>query len=145
MCILCMLRKPSDVRPSRMGFVASEINDTVPPTDLSMRASRGALRAVSQYLQVLGTLQDPESLSFILGIYRAHMAYAHLAGAMVQDPAATTSKDDMLLLQHVSLCIERIAKAEMEFVPLAQAMKYVNSEIKSRMPQDLLAQISGDA
>ncbi|GKT40208.1 uncharacterized protein ColSpa_00389 [Colletotrichum spaethianum] len=76
-----------------------------------------------------------EAISYILGAYRAHIAYSHLASNVINSPTPGEMTEDLQLLDRVAQGIETAAQEESDFLPLARAMQRINTEIRTKVDQ----------
>ena len=126
-CILYMLRKATLLNSNSPNPAVGSI----PRTDLALRASRRLLKLTYQMLHVW-KFPAIEAISYILGAYRAHIAYATVATNALEAPHAEYVAADLELLDGVASTIENVASGEKDFAPLARAMRMLNADIRSK-------------
>ncbi|PSN75656.1 hypothetical protein BS50DRAFT_616230 [Corynespora cassiicola Philippines] len=126
-CILYMLRKATLLNSNSPNPAVGSI----PRTDLALRASRRLLKLTYQMLHVW-KFPAIEAISYILGAYRAHIAYATVASNALEAPHAEHVAADLELLDGVASTIENVASGEKDFAPLARAMRMLNADIRSK-------------
>ncbi|KAF6831401.1 hypothetical protein CMUS01_07360 [Colletotrichum musicola] len=131
-CVIFMLRKATLLKTNSPNPVSSDVN--IPKTDISTRASRRIL--VLTY-NMLHTWSFPaaETISYILGAYRAHIAYAHIASNIISSPMPVPADMafDLDLLDRVAQSIDVIAQVDCEFAPLVRVMEKTNAEVRQRV------------
>ncbi|KAJ4215872.1 hypothetical protein NW759_009731 [Fusarium solani] len=127
--ILFMLRKAMDIDLSSPGNPSSA--QLIPLTETALRASRRILELV---YHMLHEVKQPglETLSLVLGTFRAHLAYSFVANYIISSPNPRALMLDFELLERVASCVETVAKEERDFIPLARALVYVHTNVKKR-------------
>lgn len=130
-CIIFMLRKATLLKTNSPNPISSD--DNIPKTDLSTRISRRILELTYLMLHVW-RFPAAEAISYILGAYRAHIAYAHIASNMINSPGLEENATaDLDLLDRVAQSIETAAQEECDFAPLVRVMKKINAEVRERV------------
>ncbi|KAI8270836.1 aconitate hydratase [Colletotrichum sp. SAR11_239] len=130
-CIIFMLRKATLLKTNSPNPISSD--DNIPKTDLSTRISRRILELTYLMLHVW-RFPAAEAISYILGAYRAHIAYAHIASNMINSPGLEEDATaDLDLLDRVAQSIETAAQEECDFAPLVRVMKKINTEVRERV------------
>ncbi|KAI8654282.1 hypothetical protein NCS56_01385000 [Fusarium sp. Ph1] len=127
--ILFMLRKAMDIDLSSPGNPSSA--QLIPLTETAMRASRRILELI---YHMLHEVKQPglETLSLVLGTFRAHLAYSFVANYIISSPDPRALMSDFELLERVASCVETVAKEERDFTPLARALVYIHTDVKKR-------------
>lgn len=128
--IIFMLRKATLLKSNSPVPVCTDNN--VPRTDFSTRASRRILDLTYNMLHVW-KFPAAETISYILGAYRAHTAYAHLASNAMNAPNPGDMIEDLHLLDRVAQGIETATQQESDFLPLAREMKRINAQVKEKV------------
>ncbi|KAK1541941.1 hypothetical protein CPAR01_05328 [Colletotrichum paranaense] len=128
--IIFMLRKATLLNSNCPVPVCTDNN--VPRTDFSTRASRRILNLTYNMLHIW-KFPAAEAISYILGAYRAHTAYAHLASNAMNAPSPGDVIEDLHLLDRVAQGIETATQQESDFLPLAREMKRINAQVKERV------------
>ncbi|GJC88860.1 hypothetical protein ColLi_11698 [Colletotrichum liriopes] len=128
--IIFMLRKATLLNSNSPNPASSDVN--IPKTDYATRASRRILDLTYNMLHVW-RFPAAEAISYILGAYRAHIAYSHLASNVINSPTPGEMVEDLQLLDRVAQGIETAAQEESDFLPLARAMQRINAEIRERV------------
>ncbi|KAK2015212.1 hypothetical protein LZ32DRAFT_602574 [Colletotrichum eremochloae] len=128
--IIFMLRKATLLKSNSPDPASSDVH--IPKLDCVLRASRRILELAHNMLQVW-SFPKPEVISYILGIYRAHIAYSYLATNVINSATPQEMMEDLHLLDRVAHGIETAAQEESDFLPLARAMKRINAEIRERV------------
>ncbi|KAF5517282.1 hypothetical protein CGCA056_v010911 [Colletotrichum aenigma] len=130
-CIIFMLRKATLLKTNSPNPISSD--DNIPKTHLSTRISRRILELTYLMLHVW-RFPAAEAISYILGAYRAHIAYAHIASNMINAPGLEENATaDLDLLDRVAQSIETAAQEECDFAPLVRVMKKINAEVRERV------------
>lgn len=97
-----------------------------------MRAARKLVEILYHMVHTV-KLPGPESLSSALGIYRAHVAYAHLANGVGNEPGADTVREDLLRMKQFTECVYDVARTEKEFTPLARALDSIYQKVVAKV------------
>ncbi|KAL0936397.1 uncharacterized protein CTRU02_208612 [Colletotrichum truncatum] len=129
-CIIFMLRKATLLKSNSPNPVSSDEN--IPKTDFATRASRRIMELTYLMLHVWG-FPAAEAISYILGAYRAHIAYAHLASNVINSSTPGDMAADLDLLDRVAQSMETAVQEEHDFAPLLRAMKKINAEVRERV------------
>ncbi|RSL54102.1 hypothetical protein CEP54_010103 [Fusarium duplospermum] len=127
--ILFMLRKAISIDASSPNTSPSSTSN------FQMRiATRAARRILELVYHMLHEVNQPglETLSLVLGTFRAHVAYSFIADSIIE-LGSETSIADFELLERVARCVKTVAKEEKDFTPLARALVYVNASVKKRV------------
>lgn len=103
----------------------------IPLTETALRASRRILELI---YHMLHEVKQPglETLSLVLGTFRAHLAYSFVANYIISSPNPRALMSDFELLERVAGCVETVAKEEKDFTPLARALVYIHTDVKKR-------------
>ncbi|WYZ42700.1 hypothetical protein EsH8_VI_000399 [Colletotrichum jinshuiense] len=128
--IIFMLRKATLLNSNSPNPTTSDVN--IPKTDFATRASRRILDFMYRMLRIW-RFPAAETISYVLGAYRAHIAYAHVASNVINSPTPGEMAEDLDLLDRVALVIGAAAEEESDFVPLARAMKRINAEVREQV------------
>lgn len=128
--IIFMLRKATLLNSNSPNPTTSDVN--IPKTDFATRASRRILDFMYRMLRIW-RFPAAETISYVLGAYRAHIAYAHVASNVINSPTPGEMAEDLDLLDRVALVIRAAAEEESDFVPLARAMKRINAEVREQV------------
>ncbi|TDZ22042.1 hypothetical protein Cob_v004954 [Colletotrichum orbiculare MAFF 240422] len=127
--IIFMLRKATLLNSDAPNPASSD--DNMPKTRLATRASR---RVLGLTCEMLGwKFPGPEAISIVLGVYRADVAYAHLASNVIGSPDPGAMMADLDLLDRVAGSVGDVAEEERDFVPLTRVMKKINAEVRQRV------------
>ncbi|RSM03306.1 hypothetical protein CEP52_007486 [Fusarium oligoseptatum] len=124
--ILFMLRKAMAIDPNTLPFAAS---------NAQMRIATNASRRILWLVyHMLHEVNQPglETLSLVLGTFRAHVAYAFIADS-ITELDSERAVADFDLLERVAKCVEMVVKEERDFTPLARALVHVNACVKKRV------------
>jgi hypothetical protein len=130
-CVLFMLGRAT-LSSREEGQPLLDSGHTIPKSDLSIRAARKVIDIVYHMVHV-ARLPGPETLSCVLGTYRAYVAYAHLASVLASEPDAVTAPDDLFRLKQFAECVQSVARDEREFMPLVRALEAVYNSVESRV------------
>ncbi|KAK1981210.1 hypothetical protein LZ30DRAFT_95489 [Colletotrichum cereale] len=128
--IIFMLRKATLLKSNSPNLDSSDVHILRP--DCATRASRRILQLAYNMLHVW-SFPKAEAISYILGVYRAHIAYSHLASIIINSPTPREMVEDLQLLDRVAQGIEATAQEESDFLPLARVMQRINTEIRERV------------
>ncbi|KAK6213890.1 fungal specific transcription factor [Colletotrichum tabaci] len=128
--IIFMLRKATLLKSNCPNPVSSDVN--IPKTDYATRASRRILELTYSMMHVW-RFPAAELISYILGAYRAHIAYSHLASNVISSLTTAEMVEDLQLLDRVAQGMETAAQQESDFFPLARAMQEINAEVRKRV------------
>ncbi|RSL77801.1 hypothetical protein CEP51_008746 [Fusarium floridanum] len=124
--ILFMLRKAMAIDPNTLPFATS---------NAQMRIATNASRRILWLVyHMLHEVNQPglETLSLVLGTFRAHVAYAFIADS-ITELDSERAVADFDLLERVAKCVEMVVKEERDFTPLARALVHVNACVKKRV------------
>ncbi|KAH8172873.1 fungal specific transcription factor [Sarocladium implicatum] len=131
--ILFMLRMISGQSRDQLDISAtSEQMSLCKETEL--RASRRIVLIVCHMTQVI-RLPGPQSLSLALGMYCVQVAYATVAAHVLDQPKATTVRDDLLQLERFGRCVNGVASTASEFMPFARALLSVHARLEAWVAQ----------
>ncbi|TIC93551.1 hypothetical protein CH35J_009322 [Colletotrichum higginsianum] len=128
--IIFMLRKATLLKSNCPNPVSSDVN--IPKTDYATRASRRILELTYSMMHVW-RFPAAELISYILGAYRAHIAYSHLASNVISSLTTAEMVEDLQLLDRVAQGMGTAAQQESDFFPLARAMQEINAEVRKRV------------
>lgn len=131
-CIIFMLRKAALLEPNSPLPTAPSDRSNNPRTDYASRASRRILNIAYNMFQVW-KFPVSETVSYVLGAYRADIAYAHLASEAISSAPPTQAAEDLRLLERVALAIGEAAQEEYDFYPLVRTMERINAEIAGKL------------
>lgn len=127
-----MLRKAALLKPNSLPTVVPPGRSSSSRSDYASRASRRILDTAYNMFQVW-KFPASETVSYVLGAYRADIAYAHLASEAISSASPAEAAEDLRLLERMALAIGEAAQEECDFYPLARTMEMINTEIAGKL------------